>query len=113
MQAELGADAANNRHLLERIRDVGPENRHAQFVCAAALALADDERVFIGRVNGVILDAPRGDAGFGYDPLFLIPALGRTMAELTREEKNEWSHRGRAMRAAREWLEATLVGAGP
>lgn len=62
--------------------------------------------MFIGGVEGMILDAPRGKAGFGYDPLFFIPELRRTLAELTREEKNRLSHRGKAVRAARAWLEA-------
>jgi XTP/dITP diphosphohydrolase len=51
-----------------------------------------------GTVEGVILDSPRGDHGFGYDPVFFIPELGKTMAELTEEEKNSFSHRGRAAR---------------
>lgn len=109
MQAEFGVDEANNRHLLSLLRDVPRERRTAHFVCVAAVALADLERVFSGQVDGVILDAPRGTGGFGYDPLFYLPDPGRTMAELAREEKNARSHRGRAMRAAREWLESRLA----
>ncbi|MGH7545155.1 MAG: non-canonical purine NTP pyrophosphatase [Gemmatimonadota bacterium] len=110
LQAELGIDAANNRHLLDLFQGVPPERRTAHFVCTVALALADAERVFAGRVDGRILDAPRGERGFGYDPLFFVPELGRTLAEIGRKEKNEWSHRGRAVRAARAWLETQAKG---
>jgi XTP/dITP diphosphohydrolase len=64
------------------------------------------ERLFTGRVTGQILSAPRGEGGFGYDPLFLVDGFGRTMAELTLAEKNGISHRARAFSAFREYLEA-------
>lgn len=110
LQAELGIDAANNRHLLELLRDVPREDRTAHFLCIAAVAHADAERVFAGRVDGIILETTRGESGFGYDPLFFVPELGRTLAEIGRREKNEWSHRGRAVRAARAWLEEQAKG---
>lgn len=104
MQAEHGVDRANNLHLLRQLRDVPDEKRTAHFHCAVAIVLADESRVFAGRVDGVILREPRGTAGFGYDPLFWLPERGLTTAELTVEEKTAVSHRGQAMRAARDWL---------
>lgn len=92
-------DAANNRRLLTELADVPDPQRTARFVCH--LALADGERVLIeasGAVEGRILRGPRGQNGFGYDPLFLLPELGQTAAELAAEEKNRISHRGRAVR---------------
>lgn len=95
-------DAANNRVLLERLAGVRAEaDRGARFVCAlVAVRSADDPQplVAMGRWAGVILPAPRGDAGFGYDPLLLIPELQRSVAELSAQEKNARSHRGLASR---------------
>ena len=92
-------DAANNRLLLERLH--GLADRRASFVCAlVALRHAGDPQPLIafGRWPGAILEAPRGAGGFGYDPLVWIPALGRSVAELGRDEKNALSHRARAAR---------------
>ncbi len=104
MQAKYGVDRANNLYLLRQIRDVPDEQRTAHFHCAVAVVLDQESRVFGGRVDGVILHEPRGESGFGYDPLFYLPERGITTAELTVEQKNEISHRGQAMRAARDWL---------
>ncbi len=104
MQAEYGVDRANNLYLLRQIRDVPDEGRTAHFHCAVAVVLDQESRVFGGRVDGVILHEPRGESGFGYDPLFYLPDRGITTAELSVEQKNEISHRGQAMRAARDWL---------
>ncbi len=93
-------DAANNRKLLERLAGVPADQRTARFCCAMALAAAG--RVLAettGCVEGRILEVPRGAGGFGYDPLFYLPQLGRTMAELSPDEKNRLSHRGQALRA--------------
>ncbi len=109
MQAEYGVDRANNLHLLRQLRDVPDVERTAQFYCAAALVLDDESRAFGGRMEGVILRELRGSSGFGYDPLFYLPDRGVTTAELTSEEKNEISHRGRAIRAARDWLVETVI----
>jgi XTP/dITP diphosphohydrolase len=92
-----GKDERNNRCVLSLLG--GATNRTGRFVCA--LALARDGEVLLraeGSVEGEILDAPRGDGGFGYDPLFLLPGPGRTMAELPRGEKWRVSHRGEAFR---------------
>jgi len=85
--------------LLERLRGVPPEQRGARFVCALYLAYPDGTGVTAhGRVFGRIAEAPRGAAGFGYDPIFLLPGLGRTMAELAPDEKHRLSHRGHAVK---------------
>jgi len=88
---------ANNRLLLERLAEV--EDRRARFVTVAALVLPD-ERVFVttGVLEGAIGDRPIGEGGFGYDPLFVPDGESRTLAQLTLDEKNQISHRMRAMR---------------
>ncbi len=110
MQAEYGVDRANILYLLRQLRDVPDERRTAHFHCAVAVVLDDASRVFGGRVNGVILREPRGEGGFGYDPLFYLPERGVTTAQLTLDEKNAISHRGQAMRAARHWLVEVIGG---
>jgi XTP/dITP diphosphohydrolase len=104
MQAEFGVDKANNLYLLRRMRDVPDGQRTAHFHCAVAVVLEDETRLFAGRVHGVLLREPRGEGGFGYDPLFFLPERGVTTAQLTVAEKNEISHRGQAIRSARDWL---------
>jgi len=98
-------DAGRIAWLLDRLRDTPPARRSARFVCAVAVATPDGvARTWEGRVAGVIAAAPRGEGGFGYDPVFLVPDLGRTFAELTADEKNAISHRGQALRLARKAL---------
>ena len=94
-------DGANLRLVLEQLADVRDEHRAGAFVCAAALAMPDGrEEVVEGRMAGVIVREPRGDNGFGYDPIFLAAdGDGRTTAELPSDEKNAISHRGKAFRA--------------
>ncbi len=102
-------DTANNAKLLGALADVPQKKRTARFVCAMCLAsptgqtLATSQGVFAG----VITDSPRGDNGFGYDPLLELPD-GRTSAELSPEEKNARSHRGAAVRAIADQLPACL-----
>jgi len=106
----LKQDEANNAYLLRLLADVPPEERTAHYIAAVALADASGrEEVFVGRCDGVVIDAPRGTGGFGYDPLFYMPEEGKTMAELQPERKNQVSHRGRGVRAA---IEALLAGRG-
>jgi XTP/dITP diphosphohydrolase len=94
-------DAGNNAKLLEALRGLPPARRAARFRCVAVFV--DPQRgieiVRDGACAGEILAAPRGSDGFGYDPLFLVPAVGRTMAELPLDEKNRLSHRAAAFRA--------------
>jgi len=100
-------DADNNRLLLQQLADVPDEARTARFVCA--LALADEQgRIILTAeetVEGRIIRSPRGANGFGYDPLFLIDALGKTTAELPPEQKHQISHRGNALRRMRALIE--------
>jgi XTP/dITP diphosphohydrolase len=100
-------DARNNAKLLAALRDVAAPRR-ARFRCVAAFVDlgAGVELARSGDCAGEILAQPRGDMGFGYDPLFLVPALGRTMAELPLDEKNGLSHRAAAFRALGEALRA-------
>lgn len=89
-------DKANNALLLENLAG---KDRSAHFCSVIALCLPDGrEFTAEGRVDGVILDAERGEGGFGYDPLFFSPELGKTFAEASPDEKNSVSHRGRALR---------------
>lgn len=101
-----GDDAANNRLLLAQMADIN--ERAAAFVSCCALATpAGEEHTAVGRWEGELLREPRGDNGFGYDPLFLpADADGRSSAELTAEEKNARSHRGKALRALAPHLAA-------
>jgi XTP/dITP diphosphohydrolase len=91
--------------LLERLRGVPPARRTARFRCVIALAGAGrPEKIVEGVAEGVIADAPRGSRGFGYDPVFFYPPLGRTFGELSDEEKARVSHRGVALAAVRRLL---------
>ena len=98
---EGASDADNNAKLLRELRNVPDERRTASFRCVMAfLRHEHDPSPLIGQGvwEGVILHAPRGEGGFGYDPLFFVPEQGRAAAELTAEEKNRLSHRGQALR---------------
>ena len=93
------------RIILERLKGLPMEQRTARFRCAIALAEPSELiRIVEGTIEGVIADSPRGDYGFGYDPIFLVPELGKTTAELPPEQKNFISHRGRAAQLARVLL---------
>ena len=101
-------DAANNAELLRRLLGAPEARRRARYRCVLVyLAQAGAvPRVFEGACGGLVLQAPRGEGGFGYDPLFLSDELGRTFGEATAEEKDAVSHRGRALRALVEALGA-------
>ena len=91
--------------LLSELKGVPQERRTARFRCVVALASPDGrEEAVEGVVEGIITDAPQGTGGFGYDPLFFYPPLGRTFADLDPSVKNRVSHRGRALALAREVL---------
>lgn len=99
---ENATDEDNRRLLLEELSGVPDEKRGAAFVCVLVLAHPDGrEMVAEGRIEGRITGEARGSNGFGYDPLFLIPSLGKTTAELPMTEKNALSHRGLALKALR------------
>ena len=100
-------DEANNARLIRELENVPPTQRTGRFLCV--IAVAQDGRtlqVFRGQAEGIILAAPRGQNGFGYDPLFYFPQIEKTFAELTAEEKAKYSHRGAAFRQFLEWYSA-------
>jgi len=115
---EPSDDARNNAKLLRELAEKVPQPAElngvtvlstARFVCVLALYIPSKDgggrTIFAeGECEGVIIPEPRGEGGFGYDPLFYVPELGKTFSELTREEKNQISHRGRALRAFVEKL---------
>jgi len=102
-------DEANIVKVLENLAGVPEEKRTARFMCALAIAGPEmDTTTVFGTCEGVILQEKRGTNGFGYDPIFFIPELGRAMAELTPEEKGAISHRGNAIRKLAEALPTLL-----
>lgn len=96
-----GDDQANLELLLAQLADIGPEHRLARFVCAASLASPDGSVDFCeeGALEGTLLTEPRGEGGFGYDPILVPLGMEKSCAELTSAEKNAISHRGQAFRA--------------
>jgi len=111
---EGATDAENNAALLNALEEVEDGQRVARFRCVLALidpwAEPDErERTTEGRCEGAIARVPRGAGGFGYDPLFIVDGLERTMAELSEDEKNRISHRARAVLAMRPALEALIA----
>jgi XTP/dITP diphosphohydrolase len=100
-------DEGNNARLLRELKDVPAEKRSARFVCVIAAARDGQTlEVFRGEVEGIILNRTRGTNGFGYDPLFYFPQIQKAFAELTAEEKAQYSHRGAAFRQFLAWYEA-------
>ncbi len=98
-------DEDNNLKLLEELRGVPEEKRTARYICVLALARRNQAlALFSAACEGRIQERPRGSGGFGYDPLFFFPPLGKTMAELAVAEKNQWSHRGQAFRKLLAWF---------
>ena len=99
------SDAGRYRKLLDEMRGKKGEERRARFVCVVAVAESGSMRgLFSASAEGVLLEEPRGDGGFGYDPIFLVPELGKTFAEISRQEKNKYSHRGKAFQKALDFL---------
>ena len=102
---ERASDADRCNFLLEKLRDIPEKERNARFRCVIAIASPDGiVQTYTGECRGIITTEPRGYNGFGYDPVFYVPELSKTMAELTAEEKNRISHRARAAKKAREAL---------
>lgn len=101
-------DEANNARLLRELHEVPEPFRTGRFVCLIAVARNGHTlATFRGEAEGVLLRAPVGSNGFGYDPLFFFPPIGKTFAELTAEEKSRYSHRGAAFRQFLEWADAS------
>ncbi|MBM3166132.1 MAG: XTP/dITP diphosphatase [Chloroflexi bacterium] len=108
--ARYAGDKANDKdrieYLLSRLEGVPPEKRRARFVCIIAIAVPGEKTIICqGNCHGSITTEPRGENGFGYDPVFYLAELGKTMAELSPEQKGQVSHRGQAARKARHILE--------
>jgi XTP/dITP diphosphohydrolase len=103
-------DELNNARVLRELRNVPHEKRTARFVCVIAAARDGHTlKVFRGTAEGIILDAPRGSNGFGYDPLFFFPVIEKTFAELSAEEKSRYSHRGTAFRTFLDWYRSAIL----
>lgn len=105
-----GADyKANNLLLLEELEGIPPAKRKARFVCAIAIAVPGDQTCIVeGSCLGTITDRLQGEGGFGYDPLFFYEPAGLTFAQMSAQEKNRVSHRGRALRKARKLLKELI-----
>ena len=108
----LGEDTPyelKNRSIIERLKDAEGRERSARFVCNIAAMLPDGRVLHTEAVmEGLIAGEPAGNGGFGYDPILYLPEFGRTSAEITMEQKNEISHRGKALRAMKKALEDVL-----
>ena len=108
---EAASDKERVSYLLARLKDVPWEKRSARFRCVIVLATPDGEVEFcFGERHGFITFQPRGEQGFGYDPVFYLPELGKTMAELSLKRKNQVSHRGQAARGVYQKLEKLTGG---
>lgn len=100
-----GDDEANNKKLIEDLKTYTGDKRTGYYACVVALVWPDGKEITAeGRCEGIIRDFYKGDGGFGYDPLFYLPALNKTMAELSMTEKNKISHRGKALKNLLEKL---------
>jgi XTP/dITP diphosphohydrolase len=103
-------DEANNARVLRELEEIPWKQRAGRFVCVLVAARDGTTlETFRGVAEGVILDAPRGSNGFGYDPLFYFPEIHKTFAELSAEEKSKYSHRGAAFRQFLDWCEKRIA----
>ena len=106
-------DEANNARVLRELKGIPPQKRTGRFVCVLAAARDGTTLdIFRGVAEGIILDAPCGTNGFGYDPLFYFPQIQKTFAELPAEEKSQYSHRGAAFRRFLDWCEKRISDGG-
>lgn len=103
-----GTDEANRAALIKAVDGLAESERTARFVCAVVIARAGKTLFSCEAASddGLIITEERGDNGFGYDPIFYLPKLGKTYAEMSAEDKNGMSHRARALQKAKEWLES-------
>lgn len=105
------SDSANIDKVLEKMKGIPEEKRHARFRCVLAIAVPGKEtKVFSGTCEGYIIEDRIGENGFGYDPIFWVPSEGRTLAEMQPQEKAAISHRGNAMREMQQSLSKLLNG---
>jgi XTP/dITP diphosphohydrolase len=99
------SDIERNNYLLNKLKSVPMSMRTARFVCIIAICHPNGEtQIFEGNCKGLIASSPKGDFGFGYDPVFYLPTIGKTMAQLTAKEKKVISHRARAASKAKAYL---------
>lgn len=102
-------DGQNNQLLLSKLSALSEQHRSARFVCTICYKDANICQIFRGETWGTIISGPRGENGFGYDPLFYVPELGKTYAQLDKEEKNQISHRSKAIKLLEQfWVEKIL-----
>lgn len=106
-----GTNKDDEANIVKLLNNLGEnENRHAQFVCVISMSAPNEDTVtFRGTVEGEITHAKEGDNGFGYDPIFYVPEKGKTMAQLSAEEKGEISHRRRAIDKLRNYLKGDQI----
>ncbi len=102
---EEANDEKNNNKLLEMVSVLPEEKRNAYYFCCAAFCYNEKCWTFTGKVDGIITLYPRGKGGFGYDPLFFLPEYNKTMAEISSEEKNRISHRGKAFKNLMKFIQ--------
>lgn len=109
----MGEDTSyqiKNQYIIEQLQNVKGDDRSARFVCAIACAVPNEETVVKrATIEGLIADKISGEHGFGYDPIFYYPPFGITTGEMTSEQKNEVSHRGKALRSMKEYLVKVLA----
>ena len=109
----MGEDTSyeiKNRNIIERLKDAKGEERSARFVCNIAVVLPDGCVLHAeSSREGMIAEEPAGEGGFGYDPILYLPEFGKTSAEITMEQKNAVSHRGKALEAVKKVLQAALA----
>lgn len=99
-----------NKKMLEILKDMPSEKREARYRCTVALFISSNEYyIFEGCCKGIITTVPLGNNGFGYDPIFMLPRLNKTMAELDTKSKNMLSHRGKAFRKVKRFLESRTM----
>lgn len=104
-----GNSKKNNEKLLRNLHGISSEDRRASFVCSIVLITSTGEEIKVeGKVNGYITEVLSGSEGFGYDPLFFVPESGKTFAEMSAEEKNSISHRGKALEILKKELNRML-----
>ncbi len=109
--ARYGGEGLSDRDRYEKLLEEmkGKENRKAAFECVISIAVPTGPALtYEGRCEGVIADSPQGDEGFGYDPVFYYPPLGKTFAQMSPEEKNQISHRGKALQEVRDEFDKIL-----
>ena len=105
----MATDKDNNQKLLQEMKGIPAEKRGAIYVCVlAVVSPTGNEHLIRASCEGVIAEKPAGKGGFGYDPLFFLPALNKTMAQISLEEKNRLSHRGKALRELKQMIQSFL-----